>query len=75
MTLHMTHLLVRLPARADENNKKGKHTEQGQQKVWTDADGHILHRVQVNADCTWDPLYDKYKENRLQCRLRRGVYQ
>ena len=51
---------------ADENNEMGEHTEQGKQKVWTDADGHILHRMQVNANCTWDPLYDKYEQNRLK---------
>ncbi len=41
---HMTH--------PDENNEMGEHSEQGKQKVWTDADGHILHSMQVNADCT-----------------------
>jgi len=52
----------------------GEHTEQGKQKVWTDAGGHILHRMQVNADCTWDPLYDKYEQNRLKRMSRRGAY-
>ncbi len=59
---------------ADENNEMGEHTEQGKQKVWTDADGHVLHRMQVNADCTWDPLYDKYEQNRLKRMSRRGAY-
>ena len=53
MTLHMTHPLVRqMRAMIWANTKQGK------QKVRTDADGHILHRMQLSADYTWCPLYD-----------------
>jgi len=40
----------------------GQYTEQGKQREWTDAEGHVLHRMQVNEDCTWDPLYEKYEQ-------------
>ena len=52
----------------------GEHTEQGKQRVWTDAEGHVLHRVHVNEDCTWDPLYENYEQNRLKRISRRGAH-
>jgi len=60
-------------APADENSGIGEYAEQGKQKVWTDAEGHVLHRMQVNEDCTWDPLYEKYEQNKLKRMSRRGA--
>ena len=61
-------------APVDENSGMDEYTEQGEQRVWTDAEGHVLHRMQVNEDCTWDPLYEKYEQNRLKRMSRRGAY-
>ena len=61
-------------APVDESSGMGQYTEQGKQREWTDVEGHVLHRMQVNEDCTWDPLYEKYEQNRLKQMSRRGAY-
>jgi len=50
----------------------GEYTEHGKQRVWTDAEGHVLHRMQVNEDCTWDPLYGKYEQKQAEAHVEEG---
>ena len=45
----------------------GEYTEQA--RVWTDAEGHVLHRMQVNEDCTWDLNVESLSEAEPLIRL------
>ena len=38
----------------------------------TDSEGHVLQRMQVIDDCTWDPLYNSYEQKKLHYMSRRS---
>ena len=50
-----------------------RQTEKRQTEKRTDSEGHVLQRMQVIDDCTWDPLCNSYEQEKLHNMLARGA--